>query len=124
MTCAHELGHILLHRDYLIDHQILLEMDTYDPKNRTEYEANQFAANLLIDENELKEQLNEGLELNQLSALFDINENLLILKLEEMKKSGIPIQLSFLPKRTFMGTIKDSDLEPGISRSQLYNNPL
>ena len=105
MACAHELGHVLFHKDYLIDDQVLLEMDTYDPKNRTEYEANLFAASLLVDEDELRELLLSGADLPRAAAALGINENLLVLKLEEMRKAGIPVEVPDLPERSFMGTI-------------------
>ena len=57
MTCAHELGHILLHKDLLEERQYLLEYELFDIQNQTEYEANVFAANLLIDEEELYESM-------------------------------------------------------------------
>ena len=107
MSCAHELGHVVLQKDELIDSRFLLEMETYDPKNRLEYEANRFAANLLIDEEELLEFLSSGADLKQAAAALGVNENLLLLKLEEMKKDGADVRISDLPKRTFMGTIQD-----------------
>ena len=72
MACAHELGHVLFHKDYLVDDQVLLEMDTYDPKNRTEYEANLFAASLLVDEDELRELLLSGADLPPAEAFIFI----------------------------------------------------
>ena len=42
MTCAHELGHILLHKDILAGNVPLLEYELFDIRNSTEYEANVF----------------------------------------------------------------------------------
>lgn len=51
-TIAHELGHHVLHQDYLSDdgkYQIFPRMNSYDgPKPSEEQEADAFAANLLV----------------------------------------------------------------------------
>ena len=74
MTCAHELGHILLHRDRLARDeqgrfQKIVEMELFDITSETEYEANLFAANLLIDEEELMRILYSGSELFRSNCL-------------------------------------------------------
>ena len=50
MTCAHEPGHHLLHRDALKEKPYLAEMKLFDITDRRELEANQFAASLLISD--------------------------------------------------------------------------
>lgn len=112
MTCAHELGHILLHRDQLGRDKKgrfkrLVEMELFDITNRTEYEANLFAANLLIDEERLLEMLKEGYDIVSVASSFDVNVNLLAIKLAEMKQEGLAIQLPFTPDKRFMGRIAD-----------------
>ena len=112
MTCAHELGHILLHKDRLArDKQgrfrKIVEMELFDITSRTEYEANLFAANLLIDEEELMKMLYEGHDIVSIASGFDVNVNLLALKLAEMRKDGLAIDLPFTPDRRFMGRIED-----------------
>lgn len=112
MTCAHELGHILLHRDQLGRDEKghfkkLVEMELFDITNRTEYEANLFAANLLIDEERLLEMLKEGYDIVFIASSFDVNVNLLAIKLAEIKKEGLAIQLPFTPDKRFMGRIAD-----------------
>ena len=112
MTCAHELGHILLHKDRLArDKQgrfrKIVEMELFDISSRTEYEANLFAANLLIDEEELMKMLYEGHDIVSIASGFDVNVNLLAIKLAEMRKDGLAIDLPFTPDRRFMGRIED-----------------
>lgn len=112
MTCAHELGHILLHRDQLKRtrdgrFQRIVEMELFDITSSTEYEANLFAANLLIDEMLLAEMLQEGRDIVSIASSLDVNVNLLALKLAEMKKGGTDLRIPFTPDRRFMGKIGD-----------------
>lgn len=112
MTCAHELGHILLHKDQLTRDKEgrfrkIVEMELFDISNRTEYEANLFAANLLIDEEELMEMVYEGHDIVSIASGFDVNVNLLAIKLAEMRKDGLAIDIPFTPDRRFMGRIED-----------------
>lgn len=108
MTCAHELGHILLHRDILSGNVPLLEYELFDIHNYTEYEANVFAANLLIDEEELYEYMKNEADVVSISSAMDINVNLLMIKMIEMRKDGQELNVPFTPSRKFMGTIDDN----------------
>ncbi|MBR5046639.1 MAG: ImmA/IrrE family metallo-endopeptidase [Eubacterium sp.] len=112
MTCAHELGHILLHKDRLRRKkdgrfQRIVEMELFDITSSTEYEANLFAANLLIDENVLADLLQEERDIVSIASSLDVNVNLLALKLAEMKKGGEDLRIPFTPDRRFMGKIED-----------------
>lgn len=112
MTCAHELGHILLHKDRLGRDgrgrfKKIVEMELFDITSRTEYEANLFASNLLIDEGELREMLYAGEDIVSIASSLDVNVNLLAIKLAEMQKDGLSISIPFTPDRRFMGRIED-----------------
>ena len=50
IVCAHELGHALLHRSLGKTQECLMEFELFNITNSTEYEANLFAANLLLDD--------------------------------------------------------------------------
>ena len=107
MTCAHELGHILLHREVLSGQKPLLEYELFDIRNAAEYEANAFAANLLIDEEELNDLLQNGADMVTAASSLNINVNLLMIKLLMMRKDGQPIDAPFTPDNAFLGSIKD-----------------
>jgi Zn-dependent peptidase ImmA (M78 family) len=51
IVCAHELGHAMLHRKLCrkMKNQTIQEYEIFDIRSTTEYEANIFAAELLID---------------------------------------------------------------------------
>lgn len=107
MACAHELGHLLLHRHLLTDRQWLLEMELFDIRSDTEYEANVFASELLIDEKELEELARQGHDMISAASALDVNVNLLMIRLLELQKKGHAIQVPFRPEQNFLGTIKD-----------------
>ena len=60
-VCAHELGHALLHRD-VAQKGAICEFDLYNMSTDVEYEANVFASELLIDPQELRDCLSEGMD--------------------------------------------------------------
>ena len=89
MVLAHELGHDLYHKE-----QVKLgaaEYELFDINTEMEIEANIFAAHLLLDEKSLIEDIREGYTYNQLVSLYDVNVNLMIFKLNEMHRMGMPI---------------------------------
>lgn len=108
MTCAHELGHLLLHKDALRKEIFLAEMELFDITDRSELEANQFAASLLIDDEELLQILQEGNDVVTAASIMDVNVNMLMVKLLTMNRDGHSFDLPFYPKAEFMGTIEDS----------------
>lgn len=108
MTCAHELGHIFLHRRLLSGREFLLEYELFDIRNTTELEANIFAADLLIDEEELKERMEAGSDMVSAASAMDINVNLLMIRLIEMQKQGAVLTVPFTPDRKFLGKIRDA----------------
>ena len=107
MTCAHELGHLILHRDVLKRELFLAEMEIFDITDQKELEANEFAASLLIDDEELLQLLREEYDVVTAASMLDVNVNMLMVKLLVMKNNGHSFDLPFNPKAGFMGTIED-----------------
>ncbi|MBQ9064752.1 MAG: ImmA/IrrE family metallo-endopeptidase [Blautia sp.] len=110
MVCAHELGHILFHKDRLLRDESgklrqLVEWELFDIKDSTEYEANLFAANLLINTDALKEMIYEGRDIVSIASAFDVNVNLVALKIAETRFEGVKVP--FIPGQNFLGKIKD-----------------
>lgn len=58
IVAAHELGHIILHRN-ILKLAPMKDNAMYDMTSETEYEANLFAANLLIPDQTVEEMANE-----------------------------------------------------------------
>ena len=111
IVCAHELGHAMLHRQLCrkMKNQTIHEYEIFDIRTGTEYEANIFAAGLLIDEQELSACESCGYDIVQTAKATGINVNLLLIKYYEMQeRSGKRYNLPYLPKRDFLGTIGDN----------------
>lgn len=75
---AHELGHAILHSDL---NCFFLEKKTLYLKNKFEIEANKFAVELLVSDDDLKEL--EGYTIEQMSAILNIPSDLLIYKFRQ-----------------------------------------
>lgn len=87
MVLAHELGHFIYHNDY----QDIATSTTIVKKNNEEFEANIFAAHLLIDEKAVIEYLETDYSVYQIASALYVVPDLLIIKLNEMRKLGYPI---------------------------------
>jgi len=100
---AHELGHDALHRELAVD-GALHEFVLYDMKTRPEYEANVFAADILLDEEKIISLAERGFDETQIAMKLGVNINLLLIKLNEMNKQGYSFNLSRAPRGDFLGT--------------------
>ncbi|MCI8409530.1 MAG: ImmA/IrrE family metallo-endopeptidase [Lachnospiraceae bacterium] len=76
-TCAHELGHALLHPN---ENTQFLRNNTLLSLDKLEIEANKFAMELLISDDSLLEYNEYSIE--QLSRLFGYNEKLIELRMK------------------------------------------
>lgn len=107
LVCAHELGHALLHRKLGAMPGGMMEFEIFDIKDAAEYEANVFAANLLIDEQEVLEMAREGYDVIYIAKRLDINVNILLVKLNEMRNKRYDLRIPYEPARKFLGSIAD-----------------
>lgn len=87
LACAHELGHFLLHSS-IAKENALKEFEIFNMKDRVEYDANIFAAHLLIDEDEALSLLCEGCDVFRTATELRVNPNLLNIKLSELNSMG------------------------------------
>lgn len=106
MVCGHEIGHDRLHRQLAKGQGPLPEFVLFDMRSAPEYEANAFAAHLLIDDAVLLEHLRQGCDVTQLAALLGTNINLMLVKLNEMNRMGWQLNLPYVPRGDFLGKIK------------------
>lgn len=75
-VCAHELGHMLLHKK---SNFIFMDTNTHFNTDKYENEADNFAINLLISDEDLIEY--QGYSINQLSRLFGYRKELIELRI-------------------------------------------
>lgn len=100
MVLAHEIGHDQLHRRYA-QCSFLQENTLFLKGDRIEYEANAFAAHLLIPESEMLMYLRCGVDVETTAQTLGVDVNLLLIKLKEMQHLGMDLSLPFEPDATF-----------------------
>lgn len=87
IVMAHELGHDQLHREYAKANG-LQEFQLYDMASQQEYEANLFAADLLLPDDEILEYIYEGYDTVQIAAATGTDINLVALKVDVLNRNG------------------------------------
>ena len=89
----------------------MVEYQIFDINNEMELEANIFAAHLLLDEKSLLEDVKEGYTYNELASMYDVNVNLMIFKLNEMHRMGMPIRKGNPSHADFFRSIDGRDIK-------------
>lgn len=103
IVIAHELGHDRLHRDKAKASQKgLMEFGLFHTKDIMEYEANAFAAHILIDNDKVCELAKAGYNAEQISKFLHADINLMTIKLQEMNKIGYHLKLPFVPDGCYL----------------------
>ena len=87
IVCAHELGHDQLHREFAKNEPIQ-EFMLYDMSSRREYEANIFAAELLLDDDEILDLIEKGYDSLQIAKATETDINLVALKVDSLIRKG------------------------------------
>lgn len=100
---AHELGHTLLHEEDEDGVRDLVPFTLLNMSEREEYEANVFAAHLLLEEKEVLALSNEGYDIVTMAKMLSTDINLLLVKLHEMQKKGCRLHLPERPPANFLG---------------------
>lgn len=85
MVIGHELGHDGRHRE-LAKTNGMKEFTLFNMKDTTEYEANAFAAHLLLDSDEVYRLAKQGYDIVQMAHIMNSNINLMLIKVQEMNK--------------------------------------
>ena len=86
---GHELGHHLLHREEAIQAGGFQEFNLFDMReSRMEYEANLFAAQLMLSDDEIKELIYRGYDVQQIARAMRSDINLVAIKVSELNRQG------------------------------------
>lgn len=101
IVLSHELGHDRLHRRLAGDAG-LQEFVLYDMKSRPEYEANLFAAELLLDDGEILELAGAGYDIEEISKILETDINLVAIKVSGMNNRGYNFNPVIPPNRKFL----------------------
>lgn len=86
-VCAHELGHDILHRR-VIGQTPMSDTNMYGNSSRMEYEANVFAAALLIDRKKVLKCAVNGRTGSEIAALLHVDVNLVSIMIDQLIKEG------------------------------------
>ena len=87
IICAHELGHAVLH-SRMPGMEQFHDFALFDSASVTEYEANVFAAELLLKDEDVFELLNEDMSFFGVAANLRIPPELLDFKFRVLKRKG------------------------------------
>ena len=87
IVCSHELGHHVLHAEVAAN-DALRGFSFYNMRDKTEYEANIFMADLLIDNEELDGLFIGGSTIEEASAMLRLPSDIVRLKMEDMNRRG------------------------------------
>ena len=105
MVAGHEMGHDIYHRN-LAHGTGLQEFELFRMKDSTEYEANAFAAHLLIDTDECLEYARNGSDVVQIASSMNSEINLMLIKLQELNRLGYKLKLPIEPESDFFKNIR------------------
>ena len=89
IVIAHELGHHFLHRKEATQADGFHEFKIFDMKNsRMEYEANVFAAQLMLPDDETLEYIYQGYGVAEIASAMNSDINLVALKVSHLNNRG------------------------------------
>ena len=101
-VAAHEFGHAWLHGETFAG-ELSNEYFSLN-SSESEYEANAFAAHLLITDAELREYgENYGYSVWDIAKIKGINVNFVLIKLREMNRMGCAYNIPYIPEAKFLG---------------------
>jgi len=85
----HEIGHDTLHRDEAIAVGGFKEFNIFDMReNRMEYEANIFASQISLPDDEILEYVERGYDIQQIARAMKSDINLVALKVDTLIAQG------------------------------------
>lgn len=103
IICAHELGHHILHRNLGIK-MFQDELCISTVKSIPEIEANYFAAEFLIDDEDMEELLSYRYTYEEIAAELGVHKELVIIKGMLMNKRGYELKLPYMESCNYLGS--------------------
>lgn len=102
VVIAHEIGHDQLHRQ-IAANENFQEFSLFDMTSKPEKEANIFAANLLIDDDDVLENARCGYSTEEIAKILSVPHALLIIKMMNMNTRNYKFNIPFIPRADFLG---------------------
>ena len=101
LVCSHEIGHDRFHQ-HLAKSKALQEFMIYDMQSRSEYEANIFAADLMIDDDEILSLIYDEYDICHIAGELNVDINLVLIKVAELRKRGHELREIDRPRSDFL----------------------
>ena len=102
IVATHELGHFILHMDQTSLYRFE-DDNIYNSSDKTEYQANLFAADLLIPDEDVEDIVkDESINYFSLCSMLSVTPELMSFKLFSMKKRGFNYNTLITPKSDFL----------------------
>lgn len=101
VVLMHEIGHDFFHKD--LAEMGLKEFSLYDMTSKPEMEANIFAANMLISDEDIMFFAEQGYTSEQVACELSVPNQLVQIKLMDMNRRGYDFKLSIIPRADFLG---------------------
>lgn len=101
VVLAHEIGHHLLHR-HLATSQFQ-EFGLFDVTAKPEMEANIFAANILISDDNVEMLAEDNYTSEQIANILKVPHQLLLIKMKDMNSRGYKFNVAYIPRGDFLG---------------------
>jgi Zn-dependent peptidase ImmA (M78 family) len=96
----HELGHHFLHRHQAVS--AFKEHGLYDMSSKLEIEANIFAANFIISDEDVMDNISYGYTSEQAAKALCVPHEMLLIKLKDMNSRGCKLNIPYVPKSDFL----------------------
>jgi len=103
ITCSHELGHDRLHRKQAQLGLMREDYHIFNVADLCEREANLFAAQLLIDDNDFLDFASMKYTSAQIASELKVHEELAIIKGTILNSQGYHLDIPYLPSSTYLG---------------------
>ena len=107
VVLAHEIGHVVLHQE-LAELRGFHDFDLFGMKDSTEYEANVFAAELMLDTEEVLDLLNQDMAFFDAASTLGVPPELLDFKFRVLKNLGYAINPQMICNGDFLKKISNS----------------
>lgn len=101
---AHEMGHACLH-NHIAGESEFIDVQFSNNSGVYEHEANLFAAELLLPDQEVLERIREALPMDTLSEVLRVPAALIDYKTRILQKKGIPVHSDLFAQSTFMKNV-------------------
>ena len=102
VVLAHEIGHDILHRDIAANGG-MGESSFFDMTSKPEREANIFAAELLISDDDMTEQGERGCTIEEAAAAIGVHAQVAMIKARSMQERGFGINVPYITNDLFKG---------------------